>query len=290
MDGLSKTKYYLYLVVGVLSMSAAAPLVSVALESGPFAMPFWRLLFASLLVAPFGKPWTIFKTPKHLLWPLLSGLFLALHFAVWVSSFNYISISATAVLVTTAPIFVAILEFFIWKKMPSFLTVIGIVLAISGAVYIAGADGFADATVVGAILSLLGALFGSCYLIVGKIAQEKLSLWQTVSISYPTASLLLLFAALAFGNPLTGFDVKVWLAISLMAVGPQFLGHTALNMGYKYLSPTITSTSNLFEPVGASIIAWIFLFQPVSANVAVGGLIILAGVLLVIFAQVKNNV
>lgn len=273
----------------MLSMSAAAPLVSIALESGPFAMPFWRLLFASLLVAPFGKPWTIFKTPKNLLWPLLSGLFLALHFAVWVSSFNYISISATAVLVTTAPIFVAILEFFIWKKKPSFLAVIGIALAISGAVYIAGADGFADATVVGAVLSLLGALFGSCYLIVGKIAQEKLSLWQTVSISYLAASFLLLLAALAFGNPLIGFESKVWLAISLMAIGPQFLGHTALNMGYKYLSPTITSTSNLFEPVGASIIAWIFLFQPIGANVAVGGLIILTGVLLTIFAQTKKQ-
>lgn len=287
MDGLSKSKYYLFLVVGVLSMSAAAPLVSVALESGPFVMPFWRLLFASLLVLPFGKPWTIFKTPKVLLWPLLSGLFLAMHFAVWVSSFNYISISATAVLVTTAPIFVAILEFLIWKKKPTVMTLSGIVLAISGAVYIAGADGFADATVVGAILSLLGALFGSCYLIVGKIAQEKLSLWQTVSISYPAASLLLLLAALAFGNPLIGFEGKVWLAIVLMAIGPQFLGHTALNMGYKYLSPIITSTTNLFEPVGASLIAWIFLSQPVSANVLLGGLLIIAGVLLTIFTQNK---
>lgn len=288
MDGLSKSKYYILLVIGVLSMSAAAPLVSVALESGPFAMPFWRLLFASLLVAPFGKPWKIFKTPKYLLWPLLSGLFLALHFAVWVSSFNYISISATAVLVTTAPIFVATLEFLIWKKKPAPLTALGIVLAISGAVYIAGADGFAGATVLGAILSLLGALFGSCYLIVGKIAQEKLSLWQTVSISYPAASLLLLLAAFAFANPLAGFEFQVWLAICLMAIGPQFLGHTALNMGYKYLSPTITSTSNLFEPVGASVIAWIFLSQPIGANVAVGGLIILAGVLLAIFAQAKK--
>lgn len=287
MDGLSKSKYYLFLIVGVLSMSAAAPLVSVALESGPFAMPFWRLLFASFLVLPFGKPWTIFKTPKVLLWPLLSGLFLALHFAVWVSSFNYISISATAVLVTTAPIFVAILEFLIWKKKPSLLTVLGIVLAISGAVYIAGADGFADATVVGAILSLLGALFGSCYLIVGKIAQEKLSLWQTVSISYPAASILLLLAALAFGNPLIGFEGKVWLAIGLMAIGPQFLGHTALNMGYKYLSPIITSTTNLFEPVGASLIAWIFLSQPVSGNVVLGGILIISGVLMTIFTQNK---
>lgn len=268
-------------------MSAAAPLVSVALESGPFVMPFWRLLFASLLVLPFGKPWALFKTPKVLLWPLLSGLFLAMHFAVWVSSFNYISISATAVLVTTAPIFVAILEFLIWKKKPTLMTLFGIVLAISGAVYIAGADGFADATVVGAILSLLGALFGSCYLIVGKIAQEKLSLWQTVSISYPAASLLLLLAALAFGNPLIGFEGKVWLAIVLMAIGPQFLGHTALNMGYKYLSPIITSTTNLFEPVGASLIAWIFLSQPVSANVLLGGLLIIAGVLLTIFTQNK---
>lgn len=287
MDGLNKSKYYLFLILGVLAMSSAAPLVSVAMESGPFAMPFWRLLFASVLVLPLGKPWTILKNPKNFLWPMLSGLFLAMHFAVWVSSFNYISISATAVLVTTAPIFVAILEFFIWKKKPTLQAVLGIVLAISGAVYIAGADGFADATVTGALLSLLGALFGSCYLIVGKIAQEKLSLWQTVSVSYPSASILLLLTALVFGNPIIGFEGKVWFAIALMAIGPQFLGHTALNMGYKYLSPIITSTTNLFEPVGASLIAWIFLSQPVGTNVLLGGLLIISGVLLTIFTSRK---
>ena len=110
LDG--KGKYYAFLALGVLSMSSAAPLVKIAsADTGPFSMAFWRLLIASIIIVPFGAPWRMFHDKKTLLWSVLSGLFLAMHFAVWISSFRYISVSATAVLVTTAPIFIAMLEY-----------------------------------------------------------------------------------------------------------------------------------------------------------------------------------
>ncbi len=267
----------------MLSMSVAAPFVRIAMEAGPFAMAFWRLLFASLLVVPIGRPWTAFANKKAALWALLSGLFLAIHFAVWIGSFSFISVPASVVLVTTTPIFVALLEFAIWKKVPTAFTILGIFVAIGGAFYIAVSGGIGGASFAGGILSLLGAVFGSLYLITSKLAQERLSLWQTVSVSYPVASLLLFLGAFATGGPLWGYNGSTWLAIALMALLPQFIGHTSLNMGMKYLTPILTVTANLFEPVGASIIAWMFLGEAVTASVFIGGGMILAGVLLISF-------
>lgn len=261
-------------------MSVAAPFVRIAIEAGPFAMAFWRLLFASLLVVPIGKPWLAFGNKKSIGWALLSGLFLSIHFAVWVGSFAFISVSASVVLVTTTPIFVALLEYAIWKKVPMALTILGIIVAIGGAIYITISGGIGGTSFTGAVLSILGAVFGSLYLITSKIAQERITLWQTVSVSYPVACLLLFLGALTTSSPLWGYRASTWWAIALMALLPQFIGHTSLNMGMKYLTPILTVTANLFEPVGASIIAWIFLGESVTSNVFIGGGMILAGIIL----------
>ncbi len=277
LDG--KGKYYAFLALGVLSMSSAAPLVKIAsTDTGSFSMAFWRLLIASIIIVPFGAPWKMFRDKKALFWSGLSGFFLAMHFAVWISSFRYISVSATAVLVTTAPIFIAMLEYLVWRKKPTPYAILGIFLAIGGAAVIALWGTKMEGTTLGVALSLLGALFGSCYLITSKIAQERAPLLQTVSISYPVASLLLLAGALLASEQLWGYSGASWLSIAGMALFPQVIGHTALNMGVKYLTPIITTTTNLFEPVGASIIAWAFLGDPIGLNVLVGGLLIFAGV------------
>lgn len=279
-DGLAK--WYMFLALGIVSMSAAGPLVRIAQGAGPFVIASYRLFFASVIVIPIGRPWQAFKYKKEVLWASVSGVFLALHFWVWIASFDYISISASVVLVTTTPIFIALAEFIFWKKRPSWLTLLGIILAMSGASIIALVGGNIGGSLLGSILALLGAVFGSAYLLTGKIAQGKLTLWQTVSISYPVASVLLFVAALITKAPLVGFEPKTWWAIALMAIFPQILGHTSLNMGMVKISPVVTVTANLFEPVGASILAYLILGEAVPVIVFLAAPLVLLGVYLTI--------
>ena len=41
-------------------------------------------------------------------WALFSGFFLALHFAAWISSLDYTTVTSSVVLVTTQPVFVSV--------------------------------------------------------------------------------------------------------------------------------------------------------------------------------------
>ena len=49
-------------------------------------------------------------TTLNLLLGLLSGIFLAIHFATWISSLEYTSVASSVVLVSTGPLWVALLS------------------------------------------------------------------------------------------------------------------------------------------------------------------------------------
>ncbi|NLK01383.1 MAG: DMT family transporter, partial [Clostridia bacterium] len=65
-----------------------------------------------------------------------------------------------------------------------------------------------------------------------------------------------------------------------MALIPTIMGHSLLNWALKYLPASTVSVSVLGEPVGASILAGLFLGEfPVPLQI-LGGALILAGVYL----------
>ena len=66
----------------------------------------------------------------------------------------------------------------------------------------------------------------------------------------------------------------------LLAVVPQLLGHGSLNYALQHVSATMVAVCILAEPIGASILAMIFLKETPGGLQVVGGLIILAGIYL----------
>jgi len=84
--------------------------------------------------------------------------------------------------------------------------------------------------------------------------------------------------------PLTGFPATAWLALVLLTLGPQLLGHSLFNFALRRLSATTISVVVLLEVPGSALIAWAWLGQ-VPSPAAVPGLILLvAGVFLVVLA------
>jgi drug/metabolite transporter (DMT)-like permease len=69
-----------------------------------------------------------------------AGVCLALHFATWITSLSFTSIAASTTLVTTNPVWVALLSWLWFKEKPTRLTILGIGVAFVGGVLI----GFGD--------------------------------------------------------------------------------------------------------------------------------------------------
>jgi len=106
-----------------------------------------------------------------------AGLCLALHFATWITSLSFTSIAASTTLVTTNPVWVALLSWLWLKEKPNALTILGIGVAFGGGVLIAlgdtGAVTAGSNPPLGNFLALVGAWMASLYFLLGREAQQR---------------------------------------------------------------------------------------------------------------------
>ena len=111
--------------VGVLAVSAAAIFIRLA-EAPAIAVAFWRCaLGAALLLPPALVRRDRFPRGRDLWVGIASGIALGAHFGFWISSLDHTSVAASVVLVSTQPVFVAILAYLIFGERTSPLSFAG---------------------------------------------------------------------------------------------------------------------------------------------------------------------
>ncbi len=285
----------LVLVAGVFAVSTAAIFIRLAIASaGVRGVEFSlflsasRLAIASLLLLP---AWRNLKpsqlSPGALRYAAAAGICLAVHFATWITSLSFTSIAASTTLVTTNPVWVALLCWLWFKEKLTRLTVIGIGVAFVGGVLIAledtGAVSAGNNPPLGNFLALIGAWMASLYFLLGREAQRRgLGIGSYVVVAYSTGALVLLPLPLIVGSNYVGYPVAVYLYILLMAVLSQVVGHTTLNWAVRWISPTLVTLAILFEPVGSSFLGYLIFNEVPGLLVLVGAGVLLSGVAIAI--------
>lgn len=270
------------LSTGVLAVSWAAILVRLA-EAPALSVAAWRLLTAS---AP-ALAWALWRhraewraLPARERWLAAgAGLALAAHFASWIWSLQLTSVAASVALVTTQPVWVALLSAAFLGERVSRRTALGILLSLAGGLLVAGADlGHSGRALLGDALAVAGAVFAAVYFVVGRRVRASLSLGGYVGAVYPVAALALLGAAAAAGAPLAGFTSRTWAALVLLGLVPQLLGHSLLNWSLRWLPAPLVAVAILAEPVVSTLLAIPLLGELPGPGVVAGGLVTLAGV------------
>lgn len=279
---------FLVLFISVAAMSWAAPLIRFS-DAPALAISFWRLALALPLIGAaltVRGEWSALRRLSRRDWAVsgLAGVFLAAHFATWIASVNLTSIAASVALVSTQPVWVAILALVALRERPLPSQWGGIALAVVGAAVIGWGDlgGGAD-PLLGDALALAGALFVAAYYVIGRALRQRVGLWPYVAVVYGFATLALLAALLISGQSPAGPYVPTdWLVFGALAAGPMMIGHTGQNWALRYLPAYAVNLSLLGEPVGATLIAWLLpgiAETPPSAALA-GGMLILGGIVL----------
>lgn len=305
------TKYLAGLLVGILAVSTASIFIRFAqVEVPSLVIAAGRLTLATLVIAPFAvKRWM--KDHVVLAWKTwvlltLSGLFLGLHFVTWITSLEYTSIASSVVLVTTAPLWVALLSPIFLKEKISQWVLIGLVIALSGAIIVGvgGSCVFYDGKIgcqglgewwsgrnfIGNVLALLGAILSGAYLMVGRSVRNKLSLPIYTAIVYGIASIVLIVLVIVTDTSVRGYSPASYLWVIALALIPQVIGHTAFNWALKYLSAAFVSIALLGEPIGTVILAALFLRENPAMLEILGGVLILSGITLATRrSMVKSN-
>ena len=274
----------LVLLVGVLAVSSGAIFVRLS-EAPALVTAAWRLTFATLLLLPYAlwkvRPELRQLTRHELGLGALAGVFLALHFATWISSLSYTSVANSTVLVNTAPVWVALLAPWLTHDRVTRRAWLGIAASVAGGVVI-GLGDFAGGTraLIGDGLALTGSLALALYLLSGRKLRAKLSLPAYLTVCYGSATVLLWACVFVAGLPATGFNAKTWAALFGMALVSQHLGHSSYNWAMKYFSASLIAVCLLGEPVLSSLLAWWLFSEALTWGKATGGALILAGIYL----------
>lgn len=280
-------------------MSAASIFIRYAQAYAPsIVIAAYRLVLASLILAPFAV--LRFRAelrklgPRDLSLALLSGFFLAMHFATWISSLEYTSVASSVVLVTTAPLWVALLTPFTLKERIPRPVVLGMSLALVGGVSIGLSDtctwsvgGLAcpplgefvrGQAFLGDLLALAGAWMAAAYILIGRSLRGKMSLIPYIFVVYGMAAVVLVALMFVTGHSPTGYPTPVYTWLLLLAIFPQLLGHSTFNWALRYLSAAYVSIALLGEPVGSTILAYFLLNETPTSLKIFGAILILAGI------------
>ena len=278
-------KPYLTLFIGVLAVSFAAIFIRLA-EAPPLVIATYRLAIASVILIPIAS----IKSRKSLkklsrqdiLLILLSSIFVALHFSLWITSLSYTSIASSVVLVTAHPAFVALISYFLWGERVNKLTIGGIAVAIMGVILVNyGGFTLGSQVILGDLLALIAGFSMGAYLIIGRQLRARIDILSYLTILYTCSAVILLVATVSFGYSLFGYSTTTYVMMVLLALVPQLIGHSSLNLAVRLIPVTFVSVTILGEPVGATLLGYFILGEIPTANEIVGGLLILGGIFLV---------
>jgi len=288
------------MLTAILAVSTSSIFIRFAQADAPsLVIAALRLTCATLLLAPLAltrhRAELRSLTRSEITLGMISGIFLAAHFATWISSLEYTSVASSVVFVSTGPLWVALLSPMLLNEQLTRAAIVGLVIAIAGGTMI----GLSDACIwngglqcpdVGQImqgramwgnfLALIGAWTVSGYLIIGRKLRVKISLVPYIFLVYGMSAIALIVAMFAAGQSPLGYPARAYGWIFLLAAFPQLIGHSTYNWALRYLPAAFVAITTLVEPIGSAILAYFLLREIPASGVLFGGLLILIGIYL----------
>ncbi len=289
-----QARLYLSLFVATFAVSWASILIKLA-EAPPLPTAFYRMAIASVLLTipalPKVRKTFAILTRRQIFLLFASGIVLGLHFAFWVTSLFYTTISNSTILVATQPIFILVMEALFLKDKIASRSVIGMLVALIGMIIISRGDfQLGHQYILGDLMALIGAVCAGIYLFIGRHLRARIDNLGYILPVYSTAAVTLLIISLAYGENLTDYSAKSWIFFVLLALIPTVLGHSLYNWLLKYVSAHKVATTILGEPIGATILAIFFFNQIPGWWTVAGGILILTGIFVVLYRKAESTI
>lgn len=284
-------KGYAFIITAASCWAFIGILSSFAFAQGlaPIEVSFWRGLFA----------WFCFGTQA-----LISGqtrlhrkdLPLFIFFGIFGISLFYVSYqyavktggaATAAVLLYTAPAWVLVCSYLIYRERLSFFKIIAVVMVICGVYLIAtsgkSGEGSQLSASLGSVAILSGLTAGFCYSLyytVGKYFTSRYTSANLFLYVMPIGILCLLpFVEFAPKN------LTAWSALIALAVVSTYLANYCYYQGVKYLEASRAAIAATLEPVVATVAAYVILGESFSLFGYLGAAVIITAVIITIVAK-----
>jgi len=275
---------YLALALGILSLSFSAMFVRWAESPGPVT-GLYRVFLSSLILTPFfvqdcRKNCKINRS--NIIFPILGGLFTAGDFALWNTAVNFTTAANATLLGNTAPLWVALGAWFLFREKLSGRFWLGLGLALAGATLILGTDFILHPRLgIGDLMAIGTGVFYGAYMLVTQRSRQHFNPLTHLWLMGLSASFGLLVISLVLGYPISGFSAQTWLVFVAAAIVSQIAGYMSLTYALGHLPASIVSPTMVGQPIVTAILAIPLLGEIPSVLQAIGGVIALAGIYIV---------
>ena len=269
---------------------ACAPIFVRLSEVGPTATAFWRLALA----LPFLWLWTVLgvrrgagvparRLPvrRTLLGVTLAGLFFAGDLALWHWSIGFTSVANSTLLVNLAPVFVALGGRLLFGERFTYTFLVGMAAALAGAILLVGGDlGLGHRQLFGDALAVLAAVFYAGYILSVSRLRSGLSTAAVMTYGGIVTCVALLPVALLSGEDLLATTPYGWLMLLGIAFVSQIGGQSLITYSLADLPAAFSSVGLLLQPIAAAALAWAILGEVLGWWQALGGAVVLTGIVL----------
>jgi len=273
---------------------AFAPILFRFSSVGPVTTAFYRLVLALPLlwfwmhreaVAQPHSPRP--ATRRDYAELVLAGLFFAGDLAVWHWSLRLTSVADGTLLPNCAPVFVTLGAWLLFGERITRRFVAGMVLAMAGAALVVGASWGKGTHLVGNLLGLVTAVLYGSYMLSLKRLRATFSTATIMSWSGLFSAIALLIIALASGESLAVPTLSAWGVLAALAWISHAGGQSLIAYAFAHLPASFSSVGLLLQPVLAAGLAWVLLAEPIGWSQALGGAVVLGGIVLARTSRVE---
>lgn len=270
------------------AFSTAGPLARAARPLHPLFVAFGRVALASLLLFALdrGGTFAAFRsldtTKRRKI--VAAGVILAAHFALFLWGLDTTSMPAAIALIALEPLSVVLFAWLFFGIRPNAREQTGLLLAMTGAVLLASSSGTGEHRLLGDVLVLAAVSLYGVYVAIARSVGRALPATSYAALVYGTAA-----AALACALPFTPFATPEWpvpspslLAVAGLACIPTLIGHTSVQIGARFLSPSTIALVSPGETLGGLVLTALFYGAVPSARELAGAAILLSGATLAI--------
>lgn len=266
---------------------AFAPILFRFSTVGPVATAFYRLALALPLLWLWMR-WESARNPRvarpatrrDFAELALAGVFFAADLAVWHWSLRLTSVADGTLLPNCAPVFVTLGAWLFFGERITARFVAGMVLAMFGAALVVGASWHHGTHLVGNILGLVTAVLYGAYMLTLKRLRATFSTATIMSWSGLFSVAASFATALLCGESLAVPTLTAWGVLVALAWISHAGGQSLIAYAFAHLPASFSSVGLLLQPVLAAGLAWVLLSEPVGWSQALGGAVVLAGIVL----------
>ena len=269
---------------------AFAPILVRLSELGPSATGFHRFLlaipfyWAFAVLLPRSEDPEGTEKPRNLrdfLWVGMAGFYLAADVAVWHYAIQMTTVANSTLLANVAPVFVVLGGWILFSTRVTRTYIVGLVTAMTGVFILSRASlSLSEEHFIGDLLGVLTAVFYAAYQMSVERLRKRFSTLTIMKYAIPVSTLCMVPVALASGENLFPVTAAGWLLLIALAAGPQVFGQGLIAWALAHLPVAFASVSLLVQPVTAAIVAWALFEEHIGSQQAIGGVIVLGGIML----------